>query len=375
MAINNFHFKKIPEVYLIEEYLKKEGLIRSISKYQLFEHSSYNPAIYIEACGANNEELKFVLRGAPEISGSSLLSSSEALNNELIVMDLLSSIGVEAAKPIFGNRIMIIDYSTSDTKNIFKFIPITYVSGLAVDKALNDQEIDYQEFIIQKIATIYSAVHKIKRNYCGPCILREPESSQNCLDFIYFKKQDLIKFFLSNKYNNVPSKFANDYLRSIDVNEGEIKKIFNENPKLNIPSLVLYDGSAGNMLVDKERIGLIDFDRALYTCPLVEFCGPLYCLERFFFKGSDNDRLWRHFLSTYTSAGGYLPSERDLSVLLKDFMIDYLITSAIDALDHRLELKVKAGMAMIESIHRIINLDNFNCMSPIELIRFIKYKY
>ena len=78
---------------------------------------------------------------------------------------------------------------------------------------------------------------------------------------------------------NIGDEFANEvdiFMKNKNKSLSHELKNFGYSPQI---SLVLYDGSAGNMLIKDDNIQFIDLASAGYFEPLTDFCAHFFCMK------------------------------------------------------------------------------------------------
>lgn len=367
------HFKDLPSVDLILNSLRINGILNKKDEVdiELFEYSSYNPVFLVKSREHKSQSSWIVIRGEAQIVGALGLNPVLALQSEVEVTRLLIKNQVKVPALISDGKIFTIEHSLRGRLIKFSFFLMSYVPGIAIDNAMRDGNQKTRHMLLDQIATIYAKIHCIKRAYFGGIQI---ESNINSIDLqsSLINQKNYFKEFINKQnedlLNDLKSSYGEYINKSLNIFDVYLKKYKN----LNEASLVIFDGSAGNMLINSNEIALIDFDRSHYGCSLVDFCATLYCLEEYFFDKNFNDLYWNIFLVKYQNSGGWVPNYIDFDKLFPHIFIDFLMSSAIDGINHRLERKKNSAKYTFAEINKLIKKNNLTIKDVVQSIRSIK---
>jgi hypothetical protein len=299
------------------------GEVRNIS---LFPFSSAQPTFNINI-QCKNKLKNIVARG--ELSNKLLIKketiAGHDIDKEIYVHHLLSNLGLNVPTIYFDSNIFNINtYSSNNIKSL-KFYIMSYVEGKAVDKFLMNMNYNDKQFYLSNIAKLYSNIHSVKGEHYGTIssggvILNHTNSFEAFLlsrkYFIYSRLEKHLNDGELSKFKLFFDNIINKLLYAL-----ECESFF---PK---PSLVLIDGNAGNMLMTRELINLIDFGEVGFFDPLQDLVNLYYCLRLIFNDPHEGASLWREFLNNYQLYGGLIPSNETFLIYMNVMCFIMLITS------------------------------------------------
>jgi predicted Ser/Thr protein kinase len=375
LKLEKSHFKNIPKLELLMASLVRNKFIDDASgvRIELFNYSSYNPVFMISLPTNTKEPSRVVMRGEAEIAGALSMDKFLALQSEVEVMKILKDGGINVPNLLREGEIFHVLHGVPPDVREFNYFLMSFVPGIAIDNAMRIANEKEQSYLVNKIATIYVRVHKIKGECWGKISNHGIVKTHGENLSSWMARSESTLAILLERCGVEPDFAMRDKLKCyFQCCSKVVKELEERYPHLNEPTMVVFDGSAGNMLVDEAEIYLIDFDRSMYACNLFDFCATLYCLEWYFFDGSYFDVRWNDYLVAYRQLGGSLPQSDDFDRLFPYIMLDYLVLSAIDGIDHILTKKQESARNLCSEIIDLMTEDSITTESIVKSIRKLK---
>ena len=125
-------------------------------------------------------------------------------------------------------------------------------------------------------------------------------------------------------------------------------------------SLVLFDGSAGNMLIKDQNIQIIDLASAGYFEPLTDFCAHFFCMKDILILNYKGKMFWDHFVESYKVNGGRLPPEPYLTQLFHIINVFFLCEAIVVYKTHTGLDKREKTKELMDSLRRVMSLTSPN---------------
>ena len=308
---------------------KKSEILSQLSKLEigkinnifLFEYSSCSAVFCVEVIDKNNKQFKIVIRGEQQSGNVPRPENSYSLEKEIVAYKLMLELGLNVPKVLFNSKIFSVPGYDEEGMNVkdFNFFLLSYVEGIAVDKKIKTVDDDEKLFWLNKVSGIMAKVHSVKGQEYGFVDQYKNASF----------KTSTIDGFLNELHNitikllkeNIGDEFASEV--NIFMRDKIIPIIFELKNSGYSPqiSLVLFDGSAGNMLISDKNIKIIDLVNVGYFEPLTDFCAHFFCMKDTLILNYKGKSFWDHFVEGYRAHGGILPSEPYLTKLFHNWKL------------------------------------------------------
>ncbi len=298
------------------------GTVRDV---KLFKFSSCTPAICIELQSQHGALNRIVLRGEQQNDLSVTEAVERSMEKEVFMLKTIRNLGLNAPEVLLDGRTFAIPGYTRDGARAgeFRFFLMEYVEGIAIDRRVRASSASERCKLLDKIAAIYARIHSVSNAQYG-LMDRNGVANNGCSDFRDFvlgitaNKAALVARLLSTTLADQVSRFCDTAITDLcdDIEQSDYR------PQ---PRLVLYDGSAGNMLIHGDTISLIDMDLAGYFEPVTEFCAFIFPLKSLLLETGNQRRYWDHFLDSYVQHGGLVPPTQLMVRLLHMMFINILL--------------------------------------------------
>ena len=297
------YFKVLPKKSEIISILSKLDLGTVIDIF-LFEYSSCSTVFCVETKNRNNDLTKFVIRGEQQSGNVQRPVSSYSLQKEIFVYRQMQELGINVPKVLFDSTIFSVpgyDENELYVKD-FNFFIFSYIEGIAVDKKINTVNDEEKLFWLSEISSIMAKIHSLKgREYGFIDQYNNASFKTNTLDGFLNKLNSitisLLKENISNVFANEVNIFMKDKIPSLSTN------LTNSNYSPQI-CFTLFDGSAGNMLINDKNIQIIDLVNVGFFEPLTDFCAHFFCMKDILISQFQGKSFWDHFLENYKYNGG-----------------------------------------------------------------------
>tara|TARA_B100000989_G_C19528814_1_gene468483 strand:- start:2944 stop:4050 length:1107 start_codon:yes stop_codon:yes gene_type:complete len=361
------YFRVLPKKSEILSQLSKL-IIGKIDNIYLFEYSSCSAVFCVEVVDKNNKQFKIVIRGEQQSGNVQRPENSYSLEKEIVAYKLMLKLGLNVPNVLFNSKIFSVpgyDEKGMKVKN-FNFFFMSYVEGIAVDKKIKIVD-DYEKLILlNKVSSIMAKVHSVKGKEYGFIDQYKNASFHtdtidgflNALHSITIK---LLKGNIGDEFAREVSIFMKDKIFPLSY---ELKNS-GYSPQI---SLVLFDGSAGNMLINDKNIQIIDLVNLGFFEPLTDFCAHFFCMKDILISSYKGKRFWDHFVESYKAHGGILPSEPYLTQLFHIINVYFLCDAIIGYKTHSGSNKREKTNELIEATRRVMSLVSPNISDIAEVL-------
>lgn len=340
------YFPVMPARKEMVERLAELG-IRAVRAVRLFKYSSCTPAFCVEIEKPNGKHERVVLRGEQQNDLSVTSPDERSIEKEIYMLKKLRALGVNAAEVLLDGQIHTVPgyNERGDLVGDFRFFLMEYVEGTAIDRRIHASSSVERLRLLDQVAAVYARVHSIQGTEYGLVDRHGHATSGHAslrefLSSLMLKKAVLAAKLLSIDFSVQIHRFCDGVLSQLcaELDQAEYT------PR---PRMVLYDGFCGNMLIEGERITLIDLALAGYFEAVTEFCALIFPLNALLLKREGDQRYWDHFVNSYTSYGGVLPPTALMLGLLHVMFVNLLVHNAIYCGESRgLDKRAKASQLM-----------------------------
>ena len=349
------YFKVLPKKSEILSQLSKLK-IGKINNIYLFEYSSCSAVFCVEVIDKNNKQFKIVIRGEQQSGNIQRPENSYSLEKEIVAYKLMLELGLNVPNVLFDYKIFSVPGYDEKGMNVkdFNFFLISYIEGIAVDKKIKTVDDNEKLIWFNKISRIMAKVHSVKGKEYGFIDQYKNASFRtgtidgflNTLQSITIK---LLKENIGGEFAREVNIFMKDKIIPLNyelINSGYSPQI----------SLVLFDGSAGNMLINDKNIQIIDLVNIGFFEPLTDFCAHFFCMKDIFISNYKGKSFWDHFVESYKAHGGILPSEPHLTQLFHIINVYFLCDAIIGYKTHSGSNKREKTNELIRSTRRVMSL-------------------
>ncbi len=322
------YFTLMPAEADVREFMRTQG-IGTVREVSLFEFSSCTPAFEVLVADAVAGGRRLVLRGEQQNDLSVTEPEERSLEKEIWMLNRTRAQGVGVPDVYLDGAVAAIPgYGRSrQQERPFRFFLMEFAPGVAMDRLiLGSTEADRCR-LLNRVAEIYARIHAVEGQAYGVVDARgQPVAGKEDLTAflraLLGKKARLVSRLFGAATGREVDRFVRD---ALDKLAGEIEKS-GYRPK---PRLVLYDGFAGNMLVEGETISMIDMALGGYFEAVTEFCAFIYPLKDMLFPAGRPSLYWTHFLEAYMAHGGVLPPPVVRTPLLHVMFVNLLLHNAV----------------------------------------------
>ena len=349
------YFKILPKKSEILSLLNslKIGEIENIF---LFEYSSCSAVFCVEITNNKGKKDKIVIRGEQQSGIIMRPFNTYSLEKEIFVFNQLSKLNLNVPKILFDQKIFSVPGYNEDEVYIknFNFFFMSYVEGISIDKKMNSVT-DYEKCLwIDKISSLLVKVHSIKGSNFGFIDQYQNASfntstTEGFLKYLHISSVNLLK---ENIDKNLAYEVDNFMETKIDNLSNDLKQS-GYSPKI---SLVLFDGSAGNMLASDKNLNIFDFVNVGFFEPITDFCAHFFCMKDILISNYKGKRFWDHFVENYKAHGGILPSEPHLTQLFHIINVYFLCDAILGYKTHLGSNKREKTNELIEATRRVMSL-------------------
>ncbi len=349
------YFKVLPKKSEILSQLSKLeiGLINDI---YLFEFSSCSAVFCVEVIDKNNKEFKIVIRGEQQSGNVQRPENSYSLEKEILAYKLMLKLGLNVPNVLFNSKIFSAPGYDEEGMQVkdFNFFLMSYIEGIAVDKKIKTVD-DYEKLVLlNKVSEIMAKVHSVKgKEYGFIDQYKNASFKTGTIDgFLNALHSITIKLLKEN--------IGGDFAREVNIFMKDKINVLNYglrnsrySPQI---SLVLFDGSAGNMLINDKNIQIIDLVNVGYFEPLTDFCAHFFCMKDILILNYKGKSFWDHFVESYKAHGGKLPQEPYLTQLFHVINVYFLCDAIVGYKTHLGSNKREKTKELIESTRRVMRL-------------------
>ena len=353
------YFKVLPKKSEILSKLS-ELKIGKINDIFLFDYSSCSAVFCVKVLDQNNNEKKIVIRGEQQNGNTQYPKTIYSLEKEIKVFEQMLRLGLNVPKVLFNSKIYSVPCYDQEEKKVkdFNFYLMSYVDGIAVDRKLNAVNDEEKLYWLNKISEIMVKVHSIKGQEYG--FIDQYKNAS-------FKTSTIDGFL--NALHSVTIKLleeniGGDFSREVNIFMKDKINLLNYglknsrySPQI---SLVLFDGSAGNMLIKDQNIQIIDLASAGYFEPLTDFCAHFFCMKDILILNYKGKMFWDHFVESYKVNGGRLPPEPYLTQLFHIINVFFLCEAIVVYKTHTGLDKREKTKELMDSLRRVMSLTSPN---------------
>ena len=356
--VDRFHSKYFKVLPKKSEILSKLSTLEigKVSDIFLFKYSSCSAVFCVEIIDKKNEKKKIVIRGEQQNGNTQHSVSVYSLEKEILVFKQMQNLGLNVPEVLLNSKIHSVPGYDKDGTYIrdFNFYLMSYLDGIAIDKKINSVNYAEKIFWLNKISKIMAKVHSVKGHEYGFIDQYNKASFQtNSLEgFLNAIHNNSVKLLLEN--------IGDDFAYEVDIfmknkNKSLSHELKNSGYSPQI-SLVLFDGSAGNMLINDNNIQFIDLASAGYFEPLTDFCAHFFCMKDILMLNYNGKILWDYFVESYKSHGGKLPPEPYLTKLFHIINVYFLCDAIVVYKTHSGLDKREKTKKLIDSTRRVMKL-------------------
>ena len=343
---------------------KKSEILSKLSKLEigkindifLFDYSSCSAVFCVKVLDKNNNEKKIVIRGEQQNGNTQYPKTIYSLEKEIKVFEQMLRLGLNVPKVLFNSKIYSVPGYDQEGKKVkdFNFYLMSYVDGIAVDKKLNAVNNEEKLYLLNKISEIMAKVHSIKGQEYG--FIDQYNNASFQTESIDGFLNALQRITVKLLKENIGDDFANEvniFMKNKVIPLRNNLKNSGYSPQI---SLVLFDGSAGNMLIKDQNIQIIDLASAGYFEPLTDFCAHFFCMKDILILNYKGKSFWDHFVESYKAHGGILPSEPHLTQLFHIINVYFLCDAIIGYKTHSGSNKREKTNDLIKATRRVMSL-------------------
>jgi len=349
------YFKVLPKKSEILSLLYKLE-IGKIKNIFLFEYSSCSAVFCVEVLDQNSKEKKIVIRGEQQNGNNQQPVTIYSLEKEILVYKQMLKLGLGVPQVLFNSKIFSVPgYDQVEKKaKDFNFYLMSYVEGIAVDKKIKEANDEDKLHWLNKISKIMVKVHSVKGQEYGfidqyKKTSFQTDSIDGFLNALHGTTVKMLKENIGDEFASEVNILMKDKIIPLSLelkNSGYSSQI----------CLVLFDGSAGNMLINDKNIQIIDLAEAGYFEPLTDFCAHFFCMKDILILNYKGKSFWDHFVESYKAHGGKLPQEPYLTQLFHIINVYFLCNAIVGYKTHSGSNKREKTNELIESTRRVMNL-------------------
>jgi len=320
----SFHFIFLPSREEVVRRIEDAGLGR-VRNIKLFKFSSCTPAFQVDLERTDGRAERVVLRGEQQNDILVMNSDERNIEKEIWMLNRVRSLGLNAPEVLLDGQIFSTPgYDSSGEFNQdFRFFLMEFTGGKAMDRQVKEAGEAERLRLFDRIAEIYARVHSVEGNQYGVA-----DGKGNAV----FGETDL-ETFLARRTERLCDiiadlgkvSFADEVRRFAAREAGALCKDLRDSGYNPAPRLCLIDGFCGNMLVDGDRINLIDMAMGGFFEPVTEFCAFIYPLRELLLEQTGERTYWEHFLNAYEKHGGRLPALPLVARLLRFMFVHVLV--------------------------------------------------
>lgn len=332
-------FSLLPQPQILAAALEEAGL-GTVTSLNMLPFSSCTPAVQIGYTSPSGVSRVAVVRG--EQQNDLLVTPRQAaeLEKEVWALRTLSHHGVPTPALLLDGQILrvpAVDRETGEQRD-FRFFVMDFLPGVAVDRAYGAASQEPRLQLLDRIAAIYAGVHAVTgpafgfADRQGQPVNGIPEFSayiSSCL----FSKADLLERVGERELAAETRAYAAGWVADVVARLPSVQA-----------RLVLYDGSAGNMLVDGHSVAVIDQALCGWFPAWSEFGPVVFAFRRLLTEKLGEISGWDWLLDRYAAHGGELPQGSLLYDALAITMTDLILHNIIYGRTHRdLRKREKVG--------------------------------
>ena len=349
------YFKVLPKKSEILSQLSKLK-IGKINNIYLFEYSSCSAVFCVEVIDKNNKQFKIVIRGEQQSGNVQRPDNSYSLEKEIAAYKHMFELGLNVPDILFNSKIFSVPGYNEEGTNVkdFNFFLMSYVEGIAVDKKIMTVDDDEKLLWFNKISKIMAKVHSVKgQEYGFIDQYKKASFKTGTIEGLLDKLHNITIKLLKENIGDEFAREVNIFMRDKIIPLSYELKNSGYSPQI---SLVLFDGSAGNMLVSDKNIQIIDLVNLGYFEPLTDFCAHFFCMKDILILNYKGKSFWDHFLEGYQAHGGILPSEPYLTKLFHIINVYFLCDAIVGYKTHLGPNKRKKTNELIKATRRVMSL-------------------
>jgi hypothetical protein len=324
----SFHFGFLPAREEVVRRIEDAGLGR-VRNIKLFKFSSCTPAFQVDLERTDGRAERVVLRGEQQNDILVMNSDERNIEKEIWMLNRVRSLGLNAPEVLLDGQIFSTPgYDSSGEFNQdFRFFLMEFTGGKAMDRQVKEAGEAERLRLFDRIAEIYARVHSVEGNQYGVA-----DGKGNAV----FGETDL-ETFLARRTERLcdiiaglgKASFADEIRRFAAREAGALCQDLRDSGYNPAPRLCLIDGFCGNMLMEGDRINLIDMAMGGFFEPITEFCAFVYPLQELLLELAGEQTYWEHFLDAYRKHGGQLPALPLIARLLRFMFVHVLIQQLI----------------------------------------------
>lgn len=348
------YFRLMPDAAEVAQCLERAGL-GQVSSVELFSFSSCTPAFDVRIAAAEGER-RIVLRAEQQNDLLVTKPEEHSLEKEIWMLDYIRRLGIGAPKVLLDGRILSVPGYDSAGKPAgeFRFFLMGFAEGMAMDRHIRDAAPDERKQLLTRVAGIYARIHSQTGTEYGltgryGSVVDGAPSLETFLQELLGKKADLADQCLKDDLGDLVRNFA-------DQTIARLKRSIAEEGYEPTPRLVLYDGFAGNMLVEGDSISLIDMALVGYFEAVTEFCTVIFSLRDELFGDAATEADWQWFAGEYVRQGGVMPPPKVTVCLLHLMFVNLLLHNVIYCHEFEAPRKRDQVQPLAERARRLMSL-------------------
>lgn len=322
------HFGFLPAREEVIERIEAAGLGR-VRNLELFKFSSCTPAFQVDLERTDGGAQCIVLRGEQQNDLLVMNPDERSMEKEIWMLNRVRSLGLHAPEVLLDSRILSTPGYDPAGKPAqeFRFFLMEFTGGKAMDRQVKEADETERLRLLDRIAEIYARVHSVEGKQYGVA-----DGSGNAV----FGESNL-ENFLAQRTERLcdiiaglgEASLADEVRRFAAQEAGPLCRNLIDSGYPSSPRLCLIDGFCGNMLMEGDRIHLIDMAMGGFFEPVTEFCAFVYPLRELLLESADESTYWEHFLGAYEKHGGRLPSLPLIARLLRFMFVHVLVQQLI----------------------------------------------
>ena len=309
------NFRLLPDPAALASAIEAGG-IGAVAGMELFSYSSCTPAIQVTL--RDGTRRRAVVRGEQQNDLEWSPRSAITLEKEIQTLKQLRASGLNVPEILSGDTPLSVpgqDALTGRRRN-FRFYVMGFMPGIAVDRKVRDSGQKDRAYYLSRIAGFYARLHRTTGPGFGitdatgrPAKRATAKTFGAFLPASFDEKCALVSAHADPAIGAAVQRWSAGRIpRVLDMLE---KSTYEATPRL-----VLYDGSAGNMLVSGKRIGVIDIALTGYFDATTEFCSFFHAMRDVLLQDYRGRSYWDFFAARYREAGGTLPPDGLLWALI-----------------------------------------------------------
>lgn len=323
------HFGMLPAREDIVDKIEQAGL-GIVKGIELFPFSSCTPVFQVDLNASNGSGAdKIVLRGEQQNDLLVMSAEERSIEKEIWMLNRIRSLGLNAPKVFLENQVLSTPAydSVGNPCGEFRFFLMEFTGGKAMDRVFKEAGERERLRLLDRIAGIYARIHSVEGEEYGVTDgTGRAVFGENDLEEFLHKRSDRLCGILTDLGEK---ELVGHVHKFVGREAASLCDGLRASGYVSTPRLCLIDGFCGNMLMDGERINLIDMAMGGYFDPITEFCAFVYPLRDLLLEKTNESNYWEFFLAAYQAHGGNLPLLPLLARMLRFMFVHVLIQQLI----------------------------------------------